>query len=69
MRERILRLLAERSMTCDELERATGWPHQSVSARLAEHLAAGTVRRNGQRATRSGRMAAVLEVTDSNKGD
>ena len=69
MRERILRLLAEQPRTCDELEMLTGCSHQSCSARLSELRLYGKVRRSGQRATRSGRMAAVLEVTDSNKGD
>lgn len=62
MQARILELLAEQPRTCDELEVLTGWSHQSCSARCAELLQAHRVMRNGKRPTRSGRMAAVLEV-------
>jgi hypothetical protein len=58
----VLELIRARAdgLTDDQLERLTGWRHQTVSARRRELVLAGLVRANGQRRrTSSGRMAAV----------
>lgn len=47
--------------TSDEVEAALSLPHQTVSARITEAKADGTLLPNGmKRKTRSGRNAAVL---------
>lgn len=66
MRSRAYRLIASRAMTCDEIERLTGWAHQSASARLWELSRSGLIRDTGQRArTRSGRTARVYATTET----
>lgn len=49
--------------TDDELERLTGWRHQTVSARRRELVLQGLVKDSGKRRdTSSGRSAAVWEA-------
>jgi hypothetical protein len=49
-----------RDFTCDEIEVATGWLHQSVSARIRELYLARRITKNGKiRPTRRGRPAVV----------
>ncbi len=50
--------------TSDEIEQATGLSHQTVSARVTEAKADGTLIPIGKRKTRSGRNAAVLVVKE-----
>jgi hypothetical protein len=51
---------AGQGATCDEVEIATGMPHQTASARVVELRRAGLIRRTGERRpTRSGRNAWV----------
>lgn len=52
----------ELGATCDEVEFATGFSHQSCSARCAELKADGLVYEEGARPTRTGRRAAVLKA-------
>lgn len=50
-------------MTCDEIERVTGLPHQSASARVHELERARLIVNSGRtRATRAGRRARVWVV-------
>jgi DNA-binding transcriptional regulator GbsR (MarR family) len=64
MRARAYRLISSRAMTCDEIERLTGWAHQSASARLWELARAGLIQDTGMRAkTRSGRTARLYAKT------
>jgi hypothetical protein len=56
-------LLASAPSTDDELEAATGWRHQTVSARRRELVMLGLVVDSGKRReTSSGRAATVWEV-------
>ena len=52
-------------MTDDEIEVATGWRHQTVSARRRELVKLGAIRDSGERRnTRSGRKATVWTPSD-----
>lgn len=58
---RLIRRAVIDGKTCDELEAATGWSHQTTSARVTELKSAGWIVDSGRRRpTRSGRSAAVL---------
>ena len=51
---------ATTGLTCDEIEAATTWPHQSVSARMTELKAEGLIVASlFKRKTRTGRNAQV----------
>lgn len=66
MQAEILRLLgvyADRGLTCDAVERITGWSHQSASARIRELVKAELVVDSGERrAGRSGRSGRVYRL-------
>jgi hypothetical protein len=66
MRGRILRHLRAIPSTCDEVEVALSMSHQTASARFSEMRRDGFIREVGKRATRTGRMAAVMAVLDAN---
>jgi predicted transcriptional regulator len=52
-------------ITCDEVEHALGYRHQTASARIKELVDSGALRERGDtRTTRSGRMARVLVHRD-----
>lgn len=54
---------SESGMTCDEVEAATGFRHQTASARIYELRKLKLLRSSGRkRKTRSGRQAIVWEV-------
>jgi len=70
MKARVRRLLYEREwtdepgLTSDELERITGWNHQSASARLRELVLEGVaVDSPERRLTRYGRKAVVRRIS------
>ncbi len=67
LRERIVIWIGKRGArgaTGDEVEIASGLPHQTVSARITEAKHLGLIAPNGERRpTRSGRNAAVLVRT------
>jgi predicted transcriptional regulator len=55
--------LASGSMTCEEVERATGLSHQTVSARISEMARAGEITATDERrVTSSGRTARVYQL-------
>ena len=61
----ILSLLLMGPKTCDEMEVILDMPHQTVSACITGLKKAGAVRDSGKRRpTRTGRKAAVLEITE-----
>jgi hypothetical protein len=65
MRAEIFKLIDRyfSGLTDDELEQATGWRHQTVSARRRELVLLGKVKDSGKRRpTRSGRSATVWEA-------
>jgi predicted Rossmann fold nucleotide-binding protein DprA/Smf involved in DNA uptake len=66
----ILHLVKDRSSTCFELEGVTGWPHQTVSARLRELELKGLVRKtNTKRRTQgkaSGRVYESIPAMETN---
>lgn len=68
MRMHIFDLLAKREpagMTCDEVETALGYRHQTASARLRELSLSGAIHDTGdRRLTRSGRSARVYRVAE-----
>jgi predicted transcriptional regulator len=71
---RLIHVAGERGHTCQELERATGWSHETVSARLYDMRHGGLiVRSDDRRPTRSGRLAYILitaevdEIRDERK--
>lgn len=66
MRGRIVGMIREREMTCDEIEEITGWKHQTVSARISELKRDGWIIPVDRRKTRSGCSAAVYAIR---KGD
>jgi DNA-binding transcriptional regulator LsrR (DeoR family) len=72
LRAKVIRYVYEQGMygaTSDEVEEALGLSHQSISARITEAKADGTLIPNGmKRKTRSGRNAAVL-ITKGVSGD
>lgn len=55
-------------LTVDELERLTGRPHQSVSARVHELESVGVLYSCGMRQTRSGRWASVWATVPGHAG-
>ncbi len=62
LRQRVLNHIAAQpeGATCDEVEVATGLPHQTASARINELHRAGLIVDSGERRrTRSGRTAKV----------
>jgi hypothetical protein len=60
MRDMIYDLIEATMATCEQVEEWTGWPHQTVSARLRELSLEGRVVDTGfRRKTRSGRNAIV----------
>lgn len=63
---RYIWLCENRGATCEEVERALGLNHQTVSARIAELRAFGQVQtiNNEQRRTSSGRWARVHRVPE-----
>lgn len=63
-RAQIKALIQATPMTCDAVEDLTGWPHQSVSARIRELVQLGEITDTGRRdLTRSGRKARVYETS------
>ena len=62
MRTKVLDLVSQSPVTCDEIEAALGMTHQTASARLTELFQASRVVRTGKRPTRSGRSAWVYDV-------
>ncbi len=48
-----------RGMTCDEVEIATGLPHQTASARVNRLMTLGVIVPGEKRKTRSGRLAVA----------
>ena len=62
MRTKVLDLVSQSPVTCDEIEAALGMSHQTASARLTELFQAGKVVRTGRRLTRSRRSAWVYEA-------
>ena len=46
-------------LTCEDIESATGWKHQTVSARISELKRDGKIKVIGKRKTESGCKAAV----------
>lgn len=59
----ILALIERRGPhNCDEFEAATGMKHQTASARFSELRRDGKLVVVGKRPTRSGRMAAVMDI-------
>lgn len=57
----LIRAAGAGGMTNDEVQIATGWLHQTVTARRCELEHAGLVADSGRRRpTRTGRMAAVI---------
>jgi hypothetical protein len=62
---RLIGVAGERGHTCQELERATGWSHETVSARLYDMRHGGLlVRLDDKRPTRSGRLAFILVTAE-----
>lgn len=63
---RYIYLCEDRGATCEEVERALGLNHQTVSARIAELRAFGQIQTvdNERRRTSSGRWARVHRVPD-----
>lgn len=58
--ERIIRLLKQERLTCDEIEERTGLLHQTASATLTALKNAGKIARTPEkRPTRTGRNAFV----------
>ena len=50
---------AENGATCDEVEAALSMSHQTASARIRELMQKKLIYHDGQRKTRSGRMARI----------
>lgn len=66
MKEQIRTMLSYNAMTCSEIEEATGWPHQTVSARLSELTRDNAIRWNGRFGfTKSNRKARLYENISS----
>lgn len=59
---RLLELLELQPRTCEELEDATGLPHQTVSPAVNTLMRNGEIRTCGKRPTRSGRLARIWEI-------
>lgn len=61
LHQRILQSIRQSNgLTCDEIELMLNLSHQTASARISELKAIGKITKNGIRATRSGRKAAIL---------
>lgn len=61
--QRILEQIRLHPSTCEEVEQATGLPHQTVSARIRALVLDGIVENSGdKRPTESGRRAIVWRV-------
>jgi Fic family protein len=56
-----------RGLTSDELERMTGWRHQTASARIRELVLKGFVVDSGRRRQTSSGHKAAIWVTMNNK--
>jgi hypothetical protein len=55
----------DRGMTCDQVEQATGLPHQTASARMTNLKAENKIYETGEeRPTRTGSPAAVCKVVN-----
>lgn len=67
MHAALLDLFARRpDWTCDELEEATGFTHQSCSARVRELVLLGRILDSGRRReTRSGRKARIYQPVEA----
>jgi hypothetical protein len=59
---RVRDAIAQTPGTCDEIEQRLDMSHQSTSAAINKLMREGIIRANGQRPTRSGRMARVWEL-------
>jgi len=65
MRQRVLALLMLGDMTCEEVERSTGWAGNTVRPRLWELERMGLiVKSEGRKANASGRMARVYHFKE-----
>lgn len=61
----VFNMLSAQPTTCDAIEAHTGWPHQTVSARIWElHEAKRITDSTRRQTTRSGRNAIVWVVVD-----